>query len=680
MTKSTAPQSWYAIRRVGLMAAAAIAAAGAAPAQTQAEILIYGDIGESWWADTVTAADFVRELNALDVDAITIRINSYGGSVPDGIAIHNAIRRHKAHVTIEVDGTAYSIASLIAMAGDTVNMASNAMFMVHAPWTIVAGNAVDLRESADHLDAWSKAMVSSYARKTGDADAAAAWLADGKDHYFTADEAQAAGLIDAISDALPIAAHAIARDAVATRFRHPAATPAAAAAQTVKVTMDKTEITQAAAPDQAAINAARTEALAADKARRDGIRALFAKFATQPGVADLQRQCEDDHDVTIDAAGQRLLAKLADGAAPVAGAHVTTVEDETDKRRAAASNALLAKAGIVKADSANPMRGYRLHELARAAAERTGTRTAGMSQMDYIAAAFTHSSSDFPLLLANVANKALLQGYQEAEETFQQWTRAGTLSDFKPGKRVDLNVFPGLDKVAEGAEYKYGSIGERGETVMLATYGKHFAITRQAIINDDLDAFTRIPRVMGRAAIRTIGDLVYAILTGNPAMGDGTVLFHANHANLATGAAISTTSVDAMQSAMAVQKLSGVPLNIGLKYLIVPRALRGLANVVRNSEFEVGASSKNNTIPNSVNGTFEVVSDARLDAASSTAWYGAADPNANDTIEVNYLDGNQAPYLEQKAGWSVDGTEFKVRIDAGVSPLDWRTLAKNPGA
>ena len=77
--------------------------------------------------------------------------------------------------------------------------------------------------------------------------------------------------------------------------------------------------------------------------------------------------------------------------------------------------------------------------------------------------------------------------------------------------------------------------------------------------------------------------------------------------------------------------------------------------------------------------TFEVISDARLDAISSTAWYGAANPNSADTIEVNYLDGNDQPYLEQKNGWSVDGTEFKVRIDAGVAPLDYRTLAKNPG-
>ena len=286
--------------------------------------------------------------------------------------------------------------------------------------------------------------------------------------------------------------------------------------------------------------------------------------------------------------------------------------------------------------------------MARASAERAGLRTGGMDKMEMVAAAFTHSSSDFPLLLANVANKALLKGYQEADETFQLWTRAGTLSDFKPGKRVDLNIFPSLDKVPEGAEYKYGSLGDRGETVLLATYGKLFSITRQAIINDDLDAFTRVPRLMGRAAIRTIGDLVYAVLTGNPVMSDGVALFHANHGNLVnTGTAITTASVDAMRVGMATQKLGGVPLNIRTKYLLVPVALQGIANVVRASEFDVGAANaRNNTIPNSVRDTFEVISDARLDAASSTAWYAAADPNVHDTIEVNYLDGNQAPYLE----------------------------------
>src|SRR5690606_24050453 len=123
---------------------------------------------------------------------------------------------------------------------------------------------------------------------------------------------------------------------------------------------------------------------------------------------------------------------------------------------------------------------------------------------------------------------------------------------------------------------------------------------RQAIINDDLDAISKIPKLMGRAAIRTVGDLVYAILTSNPVMSDGVALFHATHGNLAgAGASINTASVDALQVLMALQKEGDAVLNIGLKHLLVPVALRGLANTVRNSEYEVGASAKNNSTPNS---------------------------------------------------------------------------------
>lgn len=286
-------------------------------------------------------------------------------------------------------------------------------------------------------------------------------------------------------------------------------------------------------------------------------------------------------------------------------------------------------------------------------------------------------------MLVNLANKSMLKGWEEAEETFQLWTNKGTLPDFKQAKRVDLNAFPSLAQVRDGAEYTYATVGDRGETIQLATYGKLFSLTRQTIINDDLDAFTRIPMKMGRAAIRTVGDLVYAVLTSNPTMSDSVALFHASHSNLPTGAAISTTSVDAMRAAMAKQTDGGSnasALNIRLANLIVPVALEGTAKVVRDSEFEVGASTKNNTTPNTVRGTFEVISDARLDASSASVWYGAANPGMHDTVEVAYLDGNEAPVLEQQAGWSVDGTEFKVRMDAGVSPLDFRTLSKNAGA
>ena len=300
--------------------------------------------------------------------------------------------------------------------------------------------------------------------------------------------------------------------------------------------------------------------------------------------------------------------------------------------------------------------------------------------MELVAAAFTHSTSDFPQLLSNIATKSVLRGYDEAEETFQLWTVEGSLSDFKVANRVGLDAFPSLREVREGAEYKYITTQERGAQVVLATYGELFSITRQAIINDDLSAFTKVPRMLGRAAIRTVGDLVYAVLTGNPVMADGKTLFHADHANLMTGAALSTTSVDAMRAAMAKQAAGKSVLNIRLAHLLVPVALQGVANVVRDSEYEVGATAKNNTVPNSVRGTFDVISDARLDAASATAWYGAASGGVHDTVEVNYLDGNKTPYIEQQQGWNVDGTSFKVRIDAGVSAINHRTLAKNPGA
>ncbi|MCZ2498144.1 Clp protease ClpP [Xylophilus sp. Kf1] len=700
MSKTATAPTWYAIRRKTAIAAAAQGVNAAA------EILIYGDIGESWWDETVSAAGFMRELAELDVDAITVRINSLGGSVPDGLAIYNAMRRHKATITTEVDGIAYSIASLIAMGGDRVDMSSNAMLMVHAPWTYAAGNSAELRELADQLDSWASAMSTSYAAKTGDQAAMLALLTDGKDHFYTAEEALAAKFIDAVTDSNPVAASA-ARALPTARYRsqpapaQAAGTPAAVAAPSAdEDPMKKIRahvlqnaigpagpaagggagVPAAAAPSVAPTAAGTTpDVLASDLSRRQGIRASFQAFAARDGVAALQQACEDDHNMTVVAAGARLLAHLARDTTPVAGGHVTTLEDEGDKRRTAATNALMARAGLEKPDTANPLRGYTLSEMARASLTRAGVRTDGMDKLSFIGAAFTHSSSDFPGLLANVANKSMLKGYQEAEETFQLWTRAGTLPDFKPGQRVDLNLFPTLRRVNEGAEYKYATLGERGATVVLATYGELFSITRQAVINDDTDSFTRMPRLMGRAAIRTVGDLVYAILTANPPMADGKPLFHADHGNLLTAGPINTANVDAMQAAMALQKQGKVALNIGLQHLIVPRALRGLANVVRNSEWEIAAGAKNSTVPNSVRETFEIISDARLDAASSTAWFGAANANVQDTIEVNYLDGNDQPYLEQRQGWNVDGTEFKVRIDAGVSPLDFRTLAKNPG-
>jgi len=170
-------------------------------------------------------------------------------------------------------------------------------------------------------------------------------------------------------------------------------------------------------------------------------------------------------------------------------------------------------------------------------------------------------------------------------------------------------------------------------------------------------------------------------LTGNPLMADGVALFAGGHNNLGTGGALATGTVDELRALMAKQTDgNATALGITPAYLVVPEALRGQAIITVESETEIAASQNNSRRPNSVRNIAEVISDARLDADSATAYYLIANPALFDTVEVAYLDGVKVPYLEQKDGWSVDGSSFKVRIDAGVKALDYRTMAKNVGA
>lgn len=138
--------------------------------EKQAQIDIDGEITSSEWRDSDTsAAGFRNDLKALgDIDVINLHINSPGGEVFEGIAIYNMLKQHKAYINVYVDGLAASIASVIAMAGDTVYMPENSMLMLHNPSTIVFGNADDLRKEADDLDKITQSVLTSYLDKAGD--------------------------------------------------------------------------------------------------------------------------------------------------------------------------------------------------------------------------------------------------------------------------------------------------------------------------------------------------------------------------------------------------------------------------------------------------------------------------------------------------------------------------------
>lgn len=169
------------------------------------EIWLYDQVGEGFFGG-MSAKTFSDELNKLGkVDVVNLRINSPGGSVFDGVAIYNQLKRHPARIEVDVDGIAASIASVIAMSGDEIRMAGNAMMMIHDPYGMSMGSAEDMRKTADLLDQIKTVIVDTYAKRTGESDAAIAqMMAD--ETWMTAAEAQQHGFSDATTDEQRIAA------------------------------------------------------------------------------------------------------------------------------------------------------------------------------------------------------------------------------------------------------------------------------------------------------------------------------------------------------------------------------------------------------------------------------------------------------------------------------------------
>lgn len=690
------PTPWYSIKKSPAVAAAS---SGDNASPSRAEILIYADIGEDWWSESVTAQQFVKDLSEIDAEEIVVRINSLGGSVPDGLAIYNALRRHPATITTVNDGMAMSIASLILMAGDTVEMADNALLMIHAPWTYAYGNSADLRIAADQLDKWAQAMATSYATKTGKSiNDVLAILTDGVDHYFTASEALAEGWIDKATEAAPASAMASMRVMASARFspehktRAALARPAAAAAHHEEQHMPGN--TPAAAPNTPATQPTeaeiRAQALAEDQARRAAIQASAAPFASNPVIRELADRLAGDVTVTAQDANKQILAELAKGAAPAGGGRVETTEDERDKQIAAKTDALMVRAGVAGADvkarvaQGNPWRADSLMDLARASLDRSGVSHRGMDKMQIVALSFTQSTSDFPILLENALNKTLQAAYAIQADTWRLFCKKGSVSDFRDNPIYRVGSLSNLDSKTELGEFKNKTIpdGEKG-VLRIGTKGNIINISRELVVNDDMSAFLGLASQIGRAAKRTIEADVYAALALNGGLGptllDGKPLFDAAHGNIGAGAAISVASIDADRVLMASQKdVSGNDfLALSPAVLLVATALGGTARVINASEFDPDTANKLNR-PNMVRNLFQSVVDTpRL---SGTRRYVFADPETAPVLTVGFLDGVEEPYVESKDGFSVDGSQMKVRLDYGVAATDFRGAVTNAGA
>ncbi|HAG5559840.1 TPA: phage portal protein [Salmonella enterica] len=589
-----------------------------------------------------------------------------------------------------LDGMACSMASAIAMVGNPIIMPENAMMMIHKPRGVAGGEAEDIREYADLLDKIESVIIPIYTEKTGKTpEDIAAMLA--KETWMSGAECVSEGFADKLIQ--PVKAMACIHSKRVEEFEHMPqsikgmiiAPQGNAGAQPQPQAKAPESQIQSQAQSLVTVdeNAIRARLQEEQRNRITGIQNVFSLSGDR--YASLMAKCIADVDCSLEMAKDRLLAEMAKGITPTnqlngpqnraefhAGMYTGNGNITGDAVRAA----VMARAGYEEAQKDNPYNCMTLRELARISLVARGTGVSSMNPMQMIGMAFTHSTSDFGNILLDVANKSILQGWQEAPETFDVWTKKGQLSDFRIAHRVGMGGFSSLRQVREGAEYKYVTTGDKQATIALATYGELFSITRQAIINDDMNMLTDVPMKLGRAAKATIADLVYDVLISNQKLSsDNVALFDkTKHANVLEKAVMDVASLDKARQLMRMQKEGDRHLNIRPAFVLVPTAMESVSNQVIKSVSVKGADI-NAGIINPVKDFATVIAEPRLDDASQSTFYLTA-AKGSDTVEVAYLNGVDEPYIDQQEGFTVDGVTTKVRIDAGVAPVDYRGMVK----
>lgn len=712
-----------------------------AKADAPAEVLIYGDIGQDWWAEESNDAKTLVNLIGSTSGDIDVRINSYGGIVADGIAIFNALRRHDGRVVTHVDGVAYSIASLIAMAGTEVRMASNAMLMIHAPWGAAIGNAEDMRQMADVLDKSSEAMLSSYLRPGGpDSDTVRGWLTDGEDHYFTLTEALDLGLVDIADDSVELTDIAASLRGAPRPYKIPAARrretdgrnpmpeqktggAAATAASTDEIV----------AKHSRTIKTATAKGVKTEAARRKQISEVFADFYDADPlnpVTALHDACMEDIDCDELAARRKLLDYLAKGSAqpvvaresygmersiqpppnaPAREVRINQSVDQQDKRGNGIAAALQIKAGIITdRDKIDAERNSEFLSMSLVELMRQELRAQGMpvvGQREDIARAYvqrlpmisaqgpSHGTDHLPAVLGNIANLSAMQGWDSSAETWQLWTQPGTLNNYQTATRANVALLDKLTQMSENQEWEYGDMADVKQRITGYFYGLKYSLSIQAIVNDDLGELARTMQGWGEAASATVGDAVKALLTtaGTGGLGqvmdeDSKVLFHADHSNYVasgSGAAPSDSTIGTARAAMLSQsdpnsrKVAAIP-----RYIIHSASLWGTVRKLLNSTELQSVTVDGATGATVLTGNRNVIPDMNLTPIEEyrlTAgnWILAA---ARRTVEVAGVGGPVSPRAEQSMISNTPGITYELSMPFGIAALDYRGLYFNYGS
>lgn len=414
-------------------------------------------------------------------------------------------------------------------------------------------------------------------------------------------------------------------------------------------------------------------------------------------VSDEDMQNHIKNGSTVDAVRAAILDGMRTQKAPIAQpGRVEITMDEQDKFRAAAGDALVMRAGInieKPAEGARELIGMSLRDLAiesLAAEGKTGlNRRSNDELFDMLSRQFYNPTAAFPAILDNAINKAYVEGHKTVAVTFDQWTKKGTLKDFKTH---DNNYLAGpageFLEVPEGGELKHDVFkDEKRPTRKLKTYGRQFTLTRQAFINDDIDLVTRVPAKYAASARKTINKQVYSILVNNPAIYDGTVLFSKAHGNLVTtGTGVTQASMQAMIMALQSQlDEHGEACIIRPATIIVPTGMSFDIYTLFNSPTinTEGNTQAVNPLYKYAN-QIQVVEDPTINVlcggfGNVMPWWLVGSKDDTDFIEVDYLNGNEIPTIRRMEVPGTLGFVWDIYLDWGISVMNWRGAIKNPG-
>ena len=408
----------------------------------------------------------------------------------------------------------------------------------------------------------------------------------------------------------------------------------------------------------------------AERTRRSTIRTLVRSAGLPSETADDLI----DQDSTVDQAKAAVWDATQTRTAPVIRTHAPQNDDPAVITRRMSDAVAVRMAGGDCPEDARQYMGDSLLDMARDTLTRSGVSARGLAA-DEVFQRAAHGTSDFPLVVSNAMGKVAADSYKAAETVLKQLGRQRVLRDFKPSTSIRVGEMGKLEEIAETGEIKATSRAETGESMSLKTFARSINVSRNLLVNDDLNLLGDMTAAFGEAAAQTEAEEMLTLLTSNPNLSDGTPVFDASRGNLSgAGADPSSAELDIVRKAMrSTTGTDGKTLiSVTPKFLLVGPELESQAEKLLSDIYATTTGDVN-----AWSGKLSLLVEPRL---TGNQWYVFADPARVASIVYGYLASAQGVQIQRAEAWDTLGIKYRAFLDFGTGWSDWRGAHKNPGS